>query len=153
MQQDNTPAGIRLSTHAGFHQGTLRTLGGLLAVVALVVTPLITAAQPPGRGAAPEMKMQDLSEELTLTEDQEAQVRTILEEQRSKRGVFVQQYQDQTHDARQALQQQFQRLQEETEERLTTVLTAEQMESWKAWHEERHSQRRLGERRNGPSQQ
>lgn len=153
MQQNKTLTGIRLSKHGGLRQGALCTLGGLFAVVAMVVTPLTTTAQPPGQRVAPEMKMQDLSEELTLTEDQEARVRTILEEQRGKRATFVQQYQDQTRDARQALQQQFQHLQDETEQRLATVLTAEQMEAWRAWHEERQTQRRPREQRNGPWQQ
>jgi Spy/CpxP family protein refolding chaperone len=153
VQQNKTLTGIRRSKHGGLRQGALCTLGGLFAVVAMVVTPLTTTAQPSGRGGAPEMKMQDLSEELTLTEDQEARVRTILEEQRGKRATFVQQYQDQTRDARQALQQQFQRLQEETEQRLGTVLTAEQMDAWKAWHEERQTQRRPREQRNSPWQQ
>jgi hypothetical protein len=153
MQQDSMLTGIRLSKHGGLRQSALCTLGGLFAVVAIAVTPLTTTAQPSGRGVAPEMKMQDLSEELTLTEDQEARVRTILEEQRGKRATFVQQYQDQTRDARQALQQQFQHLQDETEQRLATVLTAEQMDAWRAWNEERQPQRRPREQRNGQWQQ
>jgi Spy/CpxP family protein refolding chaperone len=104
---------------------------GLLIAVMVTVYAIMPAAADSGKhGAGFKPDMDTLTEKLALTEEQAVALRTILEEQRDKRRALIQQ------------------LKEETDQRLATVLSAEQLQEFQAWSEERrqHMRERGGRR-------
>ena len=117
-------------------------MGLLVAVMVTVYATMPAAADPGKRGAGFKPDMEALTERLELTEEQAAALRTILEEQRDKRRALIQQYKEKDHEARELLRGEFQQLQEETNQRLATVLSAEQLQEFKSWGEERRQHRR-----------
>jgi Spy/CpxP family protein refolding chaperone len=126
-------------------------MGLLIAATVTVYATTPATADSAKRGAGFKPNMEALTERLALTEAQTAEVRTILEEQRDKRHALIQQYKAQGHEARELLRGEFQQLQEETNQRLATVLNAEQLQEFKTWSEERrqHMREHGGIRKHG----
>ena len=123
-------------------------MGLLIAVMVTVYATMPAAADSGKRGVGFKPDMEALTEKLELTEEQAAALRTILEEQRDKRHALIQQYKGQGHEARELLRGEFQQLKEETDQRLATVLSAEQLQEFEAWREEqRQHMRERGGRR------
>jgi Spy/CpxP family protein refolding chaperone len=125
---------------------------GLLTAVMVTVyatTPAVADSGKRGAGFKPDMDA--LTERLELTEEQAAALRAILEEQRDKRQALIQQYKEQGHEARELLRGEFHQLKEETNQRLATVLSAEQLQEFKTWSEERrqHIREHGGMRKHG----
>jgi Spy/CpxP family protein refolding chaperone len=117
-------------------------MGLLIAVMVTVYAAMPAAADSGKHGAGFKPDMDTLTEKLELTEEQAAALHTILEEQRDKRRALIQQYKGQGHEARELLRGEFQQLKEETDQRLATVLSAEQLQEFQAWSEERRQHRR-----------
>ena len=76
--------------------------------------------------------VEEMSARLNLTEEQKAQVRPILEEQREKRAAIMEQYRDQGRGAKMYMQDDMEALELETQVKLAQVLTDEQMEEYRA---------------------
>jgi Spy/CpxP family protein refolding chaperone len=117
-------------------------IGLLIAAMVTVYATTPVAADSGKRGAGFKPDMEALTARLALTEEQATELRTILEEQRDKRRALIQQYKEQGHEARELLRGEFQQLQEETNQRLATVLNAEQLQEFKSWSEEQRQHRR-----------
>jgi Spy/CpxP family protein refolding chaperone len=118
-------------------------------VIVYAIMPAVADSGKRGAGFKPDMEA--LTERLELTEEQAAAMRTILEERWGKRQALIQQYKEQGHEARERLRGEFQQLQEETNQLLATVLSAEQLQEFKAWSGERrqHMREHGGMRKHG----
>ncbi|MBI1731598.1 MAG: Spy/CpxP family protein refolding chaperone [Gammaproteobacteria bacterium] len=86
--------------------------------------------------AAATPKGPQMEQELGLTPDQAQQVRTIMQEQAEKRRSLWQNTAD-----RKAVHEQMRALHEETRQRLSAILSAEQMARMETQMQERHGQR------------
>jgi Spy/CpxP family protein refolding chaperone len=81
---------------------------------------------------------------LGLTEDQEAQIRPILEDESVKRHAIIERYQGQGRQGRSSLRNELQQLRASTEHRFESILTKAQMEEYRKMQEEARQRMRQG---------
>ena len=97
-------------------------------------------------GKSPDQVMADMKSRLGLTEDQEAQIKPILEDDFVKRHAIIEKYQGQGRQARSSLRTELQELRTTTEHRLEPILTKAQMEEYRKMQEEARQNMRGGGR-------
>jgi len=138
----------------------LKYLTGIITCLFLVTMVTCSPANAFGRsgGRIPEGRSadqitSDMKEHLNLTEEQEAQIRPIIEEQIEKRREIVQKYQGHGRPDRESLRNEMQKLRETTENQLAGILTEDQMEEYRGIQEEQrqkmHEERQQNMRRGG----
>jgi Spy/CpxP family protein refolding chaperone len=111
----------------------------MLGLAMLGLTPLsVQAWGRGGRESNPDRAVARLTEPLDLTDEQQGQVRQILEERFAER-----------RELRAAHHEEMETLREETEGKLAEVLTAEQMDELRQLREERRARRKDCDRRPG----
>lgn len=122
-----------------------------------------TAAVPQGPRAQALETFQEISQQLALTDEQSEQIRPILAEQAEQIQAIREKYgftgrrgqgggrsQRPDRSQMQAMRADLETLGEQTDAKLATVLSEEQMETWKAIQAERQQQRgQRGGRRGG----
>jgi Spy/CpxP family protein refolding chaperone len=120
-----------------------RTLtAGVVGLAMLALTPL--SAEAKGRGMrepSPDRAVARLTERLDLTEEQQVQVRQILEESFDQRREIW----DEGRASRDAVREQMETLKQETDDRLAEVLNEQQIEESQKLDQER-VERREGRR-------
>ncbi|QTA90466.1 hypothetical protein [Desulfonema magnum] len=98
----------------------------------------------------PDQIMSVLKDRLSLTEEQEAQVRPIMEEQIEKQRALFEKYRGKGRADRRTMRDEMQKNQEDTEKRLEGVLSKEQMDEFrKIRDEKRNKMRGKGRNRRG----
>jgi len=130
-------------------------LGVVLTSVALLLTPCTILGQNRQNPQSDlDSFMDTLTERLVLSEAQVAQVRPIMEEQFQRQRELVQRYRNSGDPAES--QQERDRLQQATHERLTNVLTERQMSEYHAMRQEQQRAQgqdcRCGHGQCGPGQ-
>ena len=133
-----------------FLASILRITACLLLITVLACSPTRTARGGMGspRGGmtlprqTPEEIMATMKERLNLTEEQEAKVKPIIDEQCEARDEIIAKYRGQGRDSRRSMRSEMQALQEGTEEKLSTVLTEEQLEEYRKMQEEQRQKMR-----------
>ncbi len=101
------------------------------------------ARRMPG-GKSPDQTLSEMKSPLGLTEDQEAQIRPILEDEFVKRHAIIEKYQDQGRQGRSSLRNELQQLRKSTEQRFEPILTKAQMEEYRKMQEEARQKMRQG---------
>ncbi len=128
----------------------LKTL--TLCLMLLSASAMSAFAQRGGGGAdmAERMKAQvdELVKALALPEEKSELVRGILEEEANERATIFQGFQGQDRNARQAMREEMNELQTRTNEKLSAVLSEEEMEKYTKMQAEMRERRRsqFGER-------
>ena len=124
----------------------------LLIVCILSVSPLLySLAVAQSRGRVPPSKnadqiVSDMKSRLNLTDEQEAKIRPIIEEQIKKRNVLIEKYQGQGRQGRESLRGEMQALGKSTEDQLQPILTKEQLGDYQKMQEEERQNIRKGSR-------
>lgn len=114
---------------------------GALGLALVSILALSTHARGPGKGwrePSPDRAAARLAERLGLTAEQQEQVRPILEENFAKR-----------RDIREEARRKMEALREETDKRLSGVLTPEQLTKLRELRSERGKRFKDGDRRHG----
>ena len=106
-------------------------------------------AGPGPQGRSPDQIMAAIKTRLGLTEEQEAKIRPILEDESAKRHAIFEKYQGQGRQSRSSLRDELQQLRATTDQRLGTILTKTQMEEYRKMREEARQHMRRG--RNAPA--
>ena len=88
----------------------------------------------------------DMKNRLNLTDEQEAKIRPIIEDQITKRGALIEKYQGQGREGMGSLKNEMQELSKTTENQLQSILTKEQMENYRNMQAEERQQMRKGSR-------
>ena len=121
---------------------TLRTMA-FAAVLALIAIPVQAQQRGPGpgRGMGPDIdqQMAELTDALSLSDEQAVSVRAVLETQSEKRAEM---FSGGPPADREAMRAAMMQLQEETEAQLTEILTEEQMAAYRVLVAERMNRRR-----------
>jgi Spy/CpxP family protein refolding chaperone len=81
---------------------------------------------------------------LNLTDEQEARIRPIIEEQIKNRAALIEKYQGHGREGRRFLRNELQELNQNTENQLQSILTKEQMEKYRKMQAEEREQMREG---------
>jgi Spy/CpxP family protein refolding chaperone len=116
---------------------SMKRLIPTLAALTLVASTAVLA-QPPAGGPPPGgQAMERLAQDLNLTEAQKPKVKAIFDEERPKLEAARAELKDATPDARRAKMQQ---LQQDLEQKLSGVLTPDQMQKFKAMQQQRRQQ-------------
>lgn len=111
--------------------------GAVLCIAVLAAQPVRARAQNrPVRGVSAERVVSRLSQELNLTQEQEERLRPVIEESAEKRREIFK-------DMRSRMEE----LDKSTDEKLSGILTEEQMEEYRNMREERRERRK--DRRGG----
>ncbi len=102
-------------------------------------------------GQNPEEQFERLKERLDLSDQQAEELRPIFEESREKLGALREQYQDQerSQETMEALRNERAELQEETNQKLATILSDEQMTQYREMQGEARANMRQGQRQGG----
>lgn len=113
-----------------------RAVGAVSAAFLVISLAGCSTASSQGLRSRPPVKtvgqvVEEMSSRLNLTEEQKAQVRPILEEQRKKRAAIMEEYRDQGRGARVYMQDDMEALEIDTQVKFAQVLTAEQMEEYR----------------------
>jgi Spy/CpxP family protein refolding chaperone len=95
-------------------------------------------------GKSPDQTIAEMKSRLGLTEDQEAQIRPILEDESVKRHAIIERYQGQGRQGRSSLRNELQQLRASTEHRFESILTKAQMEEYRKMQEEARQRMRQG---------
>ena len=108
---------------------------------------LLPAHAGPGpRAMAPEKRLAHLKDRLQLSDRQVEQVRPILEDMAARRRDIMDQARSQGGSGRASFREDMRVLREETDARLSEILSTEQMDAWKSLREEQrgrfHQRRR-----------
>ncbi len=123
-----------------FYSGRTRFLASIACVLLMSTLPFSAVhAQNVRRvpeGKSPDQIMADMKSRLGLTDDQEAQIRPILEDEFVKRHAIIEKYQGQGRQGRASLRNELQQLRSTTEHRLEPILTKAQMEEYRKMLEE-----------------
>lgn len=113
----------------------------MIGLVSGVVLAQPTRPEQPPKPPTVEEVVSQLQEQLNLTDEQVEQIRPIFEEEFEKREELFQknqgQGQGQGPESRKALDEELQKLQEETEKQLEEILTEEQMTLYRKMLDER----------------
>lgn len=104
-----------------------------LTLIGVVGLTLATGATAMPCGGKPPMK--ELISQLNLNEQQQAEVKSVLKQQREQMHSMREQFQEQHHEEMESV-----RLQ--TLDKLSSILTASQMEQFEAWMEAHKPPRR-----------
>jgi Spy/CpxP family protein refolding chaperone len=101
-----------------------------------------------GFNKTPEQVIERLSARLDLTEEQAVEIEPIIKESIEKKRQIFDKYSEQGIQVRESMRNEMQSIGDETHDRLSTVLTNEQMEELLIIKEEKRA--RMEERRNSP---
>ena len=133
-----------------FLASILRITACLLLITVLACSP--TRAARGGMGSprggmpfpqqTPEEILAMMKERLNLTEEQEAKVKPIIEEQCEARDEIIAKFKGQGRESRRSMRSELQAHQEVTEEKLSAVLTEEQLEEYRKIQEEQRQRMR-----------
>jgi len=88
------------------------------------------------QGRSPDQIMADMKSRLGLTEEQQAQIKPILDDEFAKRHAIIEKYQGQGRQARPSLRSELQQLRAVTDQRLAPILTKVQMDEYHKMQEE-----------------
>ena len=142
----------------------LRITACLLLITVLACSPTRMArggmGSPRGGMPLPQQTPEEiftvLRDRLNLTEEQEAKVKPIIEEQCETRDEIITKFKGQGRESRRSMRSALQAHQEVTEEKPSAVLTEEQMEEYRKIQEEQRQrmreqmeQKRMGKGRRG----
>jgi len=90
-----------------------------------------------------ELKIQDLKDRLALTPDQEQKLAPLIEDRNAKlRDLFARSSPDSSRADKRALFREARSIQEDFNDKLKPILTAEQMKQWEAFRKEARSEAR-----------
>jgi hypothetical protein len=103
------------------------------------------AGRTPG-GKSADQIISDMKNRLNLTDEQEAKIRPIIEEQVKNRAALIEKYQGQGRQGMRSMRNELQELNQSTENQLQSILTKEQMEEYRKMQAEESQQRRKGRR-------
>ena len=118
-----------------------------LLAIFLVAAPDVWCGQH-GSAQNPEKAFEKLKERLNLTDEQEEEIRPIIEQKHLKQKEIFQKYQGRSKEERQAMWGELQEVQNNTQEQLHEILSEEQIEEYKKIREEKkeHMQERSQKR-------
>jgi Spy/CpxP family protein refolding chaperone len=123
-----------------------------LAAGLLVTTTLVCSSadaqssrRVPG-GKSADQIVSDMKNRLNLTDEQEAKIRPIIEEQSKNRAALIEKYRGQGREGMGSLRNELQELNQRTENQLQSILTKEQMEEYQKMQTEEREQMRKGSR-------
>lgn len=127
-------------------QNIIRT-GTLLVIFTTILLLEQTYTQPgPAAGfdekEAFEQLMTDCTRELSLTKDQESQIRSILEEQFTEQKAYREKMKKSNSRDFRSMKKEMERIRENTDTQLKPVLTEEQMKKFQALRDERQEKMR-----------
>ena len=116
----------------------VKTLMMISIAFALIMGWSAYAQRPMGSpqgGQNPEEQIERLKERLDLSDQQAEELRPIFEESREQLQVLREQYQDQSRsqETMEAFRSEREALQEETNQKLATVLSDEQLKDFQEW--------------------
>lgn len=130
-----------------FSSGRNRFLASIACVLLMSTVPFAGAHAQNVRhteGRSPDQIMADMKSRLGLTEDQEARIRPILENEFVKRHAIIEKYQGQGRQGRSSLRNELQQLRSSTDHQLEPILTKAQMEEYRKMQEEARQKMRGG---------
>ncbi len=116
----------------------------IMAVVGLLVI-VMAASNAMAFGKKiqdPEQIISALKERLTLTEEQESQVRSVIEKQVENRKAIFDKYRDQIRESRKPMKDEMKQNREDTEKQFEAILSEEQMNEYREYLDEQRSKRR-----------
>src|ERR1700677_265679 len=123
----------------------------LLMAAILVVSCGAVWAQSPGpmrgRGGNPERELQQLTHVLSLTADQQTQVKALLAEQRQKMEALRNSNSDASSQGTPSRREQMESIRNDTDTKITALLNDDQKSKFAAWQQERKS--RMEQREGG----
>ncbi|MCP4109620.1 MAG: hypothetical protein GY749_29555 [Desulfobacteraceae bacterium] len=117
----------------------------ILAIIGLLVIVMAASnvmASGGKRGQTPDQIMSALKERLNLTEEQESQVRPVIEKQVESRKAIFDKYRDEPRENRKSMRDEIKQNREDTEKQLEAILSEEQMKEYKNYLNEKRSERR-----------
>jgi len=120
---------------------------GLLVTATMACSSLNTqkARRVPG-GKSADQIISDMKNRLNLTDEQEAKIRPIIEEQVKNRAALIEKYRGQGREGMSSMRNELQALNQSTENQLQSILTKEQMEEYRKMQAEEREQMRKGSR-------
>jgi len=131
------------TTTGAYRAAIIALLGFFFWVLLVTGLHLLPAhAGQRARGVSPERQLAHLKDRLHLEDDQINQIRPILEDMAARRETIRERYHSQEQSGRVATREEMQTLRRETEARLAEILTAEQMDAFRALREEQRERRR-----------
>ena len=120
---------------------------GLLVTTAWVCSSADAQSAPQTpRGKSADQIMSAMKTRLNLTDEQEAKIRPIIEEQVKNRAALIEKYQGQGRQGMRSMRNELQELNQRTGNQLQSILTKEQMEEYQKMQAEESQQRRKGRR-------
>jgi len=115
----------------------------VLAFSAIFLTTSNVMAQRGGfRQADPEQIMSVLKNRLGLTPEQETQVGPIITDQIEKRRAVFEKYKEQGRGNKREMRSEMRAIRKDVESRLGTILTPEQMETFRKFQDEKRKEQR-----------
>lgn len=126
--------------------GKFSSIIAVFGILAILMTASYAGAQN-RRFQNPDQMISDLKERLSLSEEQAAQIRPIMEEQVEKRRALHEKYKGQGKSARRSMRNEMQKSRGDMEARLEAILSTEQMDEFRKFQDERRKSR-PGKRRN-----
>ena len=141
MTKTAVPPGISSSR-------TIPSLVAILCALLMGMAPVATVgAQTPGpgpHGRSPDQIVAAMKTRLGLTEEQEAQVKPVLEDEFVKRRAILETSQGQGPEGRSSLRGELQKLRSATDQRLGAILTKAQMDEYRNMQQEARQHMRRG---------
>ncbi len=120
-------------------KSSIMAVAGLLIIVMAASNAMAFGGK---RGQNPEQIISALKERLTLTEEQESQVRSIIEKQVENRKAIFDKYRDQIRESRKPMKDEMKQNREDTEKQFEAILSEEQMNEYREYLDEQRSKRR-----------
>ncbi len=122
----------------------------LMAATLAILTAAAATAQPRQRMPDPEQRlermMSHLTGELDLSDEQAARVRTILGEQIQKQQEMFEARREESQQARETMREDMEKWRQETDGRMSEVLTEEQTEKYQEYMQKNRRRGPRGER-------
>ncbi|MCP4346477.1 MAG: hypothetical protein GY795_13230 [Desulfobacterales bacterium] len=119
-------------------KSSILAIAGLLVIV-MAASNVMASGK---RGQTPDQIMSALKERLNLTEEQESQVRPVIEKQVESRKAIFDKYRDEPRENRKSMRDEIKQNREDTEKQLEAILSEEQMEEYRNYLNEKRSKRR-----------
>ena len=104
----------------------------------------------PGKAPSPERVMAKLTERLNLTEEQKVQMQPVIKDDMEKHRDVMTKAREQEIKDREAVRAQFEAIDKETDAKLATILSAEQLKEFQKIREERRARMHDKRHRGGP---
>jgi len=104
----------------------------------------------PGKAPSPERVMAKLTERLNLTEEQKAQMQPVIQDDMDKHREVMVKAREQEIKDREAVKAQFEAIDKETDAKLATILSAEQLKEFQKMREERRARMHHKRHHGGP---